>query len=320
MSEDNESQDDDDGITIKINSDDTESDENNTSDNEVSTSHTDNDDSEGILDEDGTVVVDGNYDGSVRLVGTVHVSKKTKDRVLDTIQEEEPDTVAIELDEERVYSMFERQADVIGGEAVEQGESGLRELIRQQQENQFDTEDMLKPGEADMIPAALEGIEQQANVAMVDMAVDQLKQNVIDNAYDEDGNIDLEIFNKSFGEIVQSVRGLAESRADMAEKLQEDGFSAVVDKLENSSLDEVKGQMDPLRDVAPEVIEALIDQRDQYMAGRIHWLRKNGHDTVGVMGRGHLEGVYDYLQNPETIDEEHIVEPDWYDYTVVDIN
>lgn len=319
MSEENESQDEDDGITIKINSD-NESDESNVGDDEVSTSQTDNDESDGLLDEDGTVVVGGDYDGSVRLVGTVHVSKQTKDRVLDTIQEEEPDTVAIELDKERVYSMFERQADVVGGEAVEQGESGLREIIRQQQENQFDTEDMLKPGEADMIPAALEGIEQQANVAMVDMAVDQLKQNVIDNAYDEDGNIDLEIFNKSFGEIVQSVRGLAESRADMAEKLKEDGFSAVVDKLENSSLDEVRGQMDPLRDVAPEVIEALIDQRDQYMAGRIHWLRKNGHDTVGVMGRGHLEGVYEYLQNPETIDEEHVVEPDWYDYTVVDIN
>lgn len=316
MSEEDKSQEDDNGITIKINSDDEE----NSGHDEASTSQTDSNESEGLLDEDGTVAVGGDYEGSVRLVGTVHVSKQTKDRVLDTIQQEEPDTVAIELDQERVYSMFERQADAVGGEAVEQEESGIRQMLREQQQSQFDTEDMLKPGEADMIPAALEGIEQQANVAMVDMAVDQLKQNVIDNAYDEDGNIDLEIFNKSFGEIVQSVRGLAESRADMAEKLKEDGFSAVVDELENSSLDEVRGQMDPLRDVAPEVIEALIDQRDQYMAGRIHWLRKNGHNTVGVMGRGHLEGVYEYLQNPDTINEEHIVEPDWYDYNVVDIN
>lgn len=329
MTDDNESEDD--GITIKVN-DNTDEEDNSESedlserdteeDNEVSDEAEDTDEDESILDEDGTVEIQSEeYEGDVRLVGTVHVSERTRDRVLDTIKEDDPDTVAIELDRDRVYSMFEREADFVGGESVgEDDGGGLRDLIREQQQQQFDGEGMLKPGEADMIPAALEGIEQGSNVAMVDMSVEKLKSNVIDNVYDEDGNLDLDLFNKSFGEIAQSVRGLVQSRSEMAEEIKEDGVSAMVEKLEDASLDEVRSQMDPLRDVAPEVIQALIDQRDQYMAGRIHWLRKNGHDTVGVMGRGHIQGVYDYLQNPEQIDDEQIVEPDWYDYTVIDIN
>lgn len=338
MTDDNESEDDD-GITIKVNDDvededepdtedlteDTSQDSSQDTDEETDESSTDAQEEEedgDILDEDGTVELNSEeYDGDVRLVGTVHVSEQTRDRVIDTIQEDDPDTVAIELDRDRVYSMFERQADYVGGESVDQDDGGgLRELIREQQQQQFDGEGMLKPGEADMVPAALEAIDNDSNVAMVDMSVDQLKSNVVDNVYDEEGNLDIDLFNKSFGEIAQSVRGLVQSRTEMAEEIKEDGISAMVDKLENSSLDEVRKQMEPLRDVAPEVVEALIDQRDQYMAGRIHWLRKNGYDTVGVMGRGHITGVYDYLQNPENINDEQIVEPDWYDYTVIDIN
>jgi pheromone shutdown protein TraB len=321
MTDDNESEDD--GITIKINDNSDEEDNSEPEDlSEGDTEDTSEQEDESILDEDGTVEIQSEeYEGNVRLVGTVHVSERTRDRVLDTIKEDDPDTVAIELDRERVYSMFERKADFVGGESVgEDDGGGLRDLIRKQQKQQFDGEGMLKPGEADMIPAALEGIEQGSNVAMVDMSVEKLKSNVMDNVYDEDGNLDLDLFNKSFSEIAQSVRGLVQSRSEMAEEVKEEGVSAMVEKLEDASLDEVRSQMDPLRDVAPEVIQALIDQRDQYMAGRIHWLRENGHDTVGVMGRGHIQGVYHYLQNPEQIDDEQIVEPDWYDYTVVDIN
>jgi len=144
------------------------------------------------------------------------------------------------------------------------------------------------------------------------------------SAVDEDGNLDIEIVNKvmdgSFGEVVERVKQFTSSRDGMRETLEEEGMSGVIKEMEQSSLDQVNEQMEPLREVAPEVVEALIDERDKYMAGRIHWLRKNGYDTVATMGRGHLQGVYHYLQNPEELDEEYVVEPDWYEYSNIEIS
>lgn len=314
---DDDHQDEDDGITININTPDEDETEEH-DEEEVTEETTDNDD---ILDEDGTVTIEHEeYDGSVRLVGTVHVSKQTRERVVDTIQEEEPEVVAIELDRERLYEMFKRSADVVGGDAEQQDDGfGLRDLIREQQQSQLEGEEFLDSGEADMLPAVDEGISLRSEVALIDMSVDQLKQNVKENAY-EDGSLDLEILNKSFTEVTDAVKSFVRSRSEMAEEVQEDGMSGVIDKLENSSLDEVTKQMDPLRDIAPEIIEALIDERDQYMAGRLHWLRQNGHDVVGVMGRGHMQGVYSYLQNPSDIPEEYVTEPDFYGYQTIEIN
>lgn len=295
----NDEESDDNGITINID----------TSDNE-----TDTQESESVDNSD--------YDGSVELVGTVHVSKKTRDRVIDKINEVRPDVVSIELDRDRLYKMFERGADVVNGDGETQGEGfGIQDLIRQQQQKQFGGDEFLKPGEADMLPAVREGIENNSRVALMDMSVDQLKQNVKDNVYDDEGSLDLEILNKSFDEMVDSFKSVIRSQSNMAEKIKEgDGMSEVVKNLEEAPLDQVQERMEPLKQVAPEVVEALIDERDKYMAGRLHWLRKNGYRTVGVMGRGHMSGVQEYLNNPDTIPSEYVVEPDWYDYTKIKIN
>lgn len=315
---DDEHQDEEDGITININTPDSDED---TEEHEGRDSEETTEENEDILDEDGTVTLDhAEYPGTVRLVGTVHVSRQTRERVVDTIQEEEPEVVAIELDRGRLFEMFKRGADVVGGEAEEQDDGfGLRDIIRRQQESQLEGDEFLDPGEADMLPAVDEGIDLGSKVALIDMSVDQLKQNVKDNAY-EDGSLDLEILNKSFSEVTDAVRNFVRSRSEMADTVQDEGMSGVIDQLENSSLDQVTQQMDPLRDIAPEIVEALIDERDQYMAGRLHWLRQNGHDVVGVMGRGHLQGVYEYLQNPSRLPEEYVVEPDFYEYQTIEIN
>lgn len=296
----NDEESDDNGITINID----------TNDNGTSTQ------------EETESVDNSDYDGSVELVGTVHVSKKTRDRVIDKINEVSPDAVSIELDRDRLYKMFERGADVVNGDGETQEDGfGIQDLIRQQQQKQFGGDEFLKPGEADMLPAVREGIENNSRVALMDMSVDKLKQNVKDNVYDDEGSLDLEILNKSFGEMVDSFKSVIRSQSNMAEKIKEgDGMSEVVKNLEEAPLDQVQERMEPLKQVAPEVVEALIDERDKYMAGRLHWLRKNGYETVGVMGRGHMSGVQEYLNNPDTIPSEYVVEPDWYDYTKIQIN
>lgn len=322
MTDENNKDEEDEGITINITSNVEEDDE------QTETNHEgqDSEDNDDFLDEDGTVTLGDNYEGTVRLVGTVHVSKTTRDRVVSTVQEEEPDVVAIELDQERLYDMFERGADVVEGEDVGDEDEGgtIQDLIREQQQGQFDGEDMLQPGEADMLPAVREGVDLGKEVALIDMSMEQLQENVKSNAFDEDGNLDVEIVNKvkqgSFGEVVDSVKEFVRSQREMQGRVDEEGMEGVIREMEESSVDEVAEQMDSLREVAPEIVEALIDERDQYMAGRIHWLRQNGYDTVATMGRGHLQGVYDYLNNPEDINSDYVVKPDWYEYSTIEIN
>lgn len=322
MTDENKKDEEEEGITIDITSNVEEDDEQTETNHEVD----DSEDNEDFLDEDGTVTLDDDYEGTVRLVGTVHVSKTTRERVVSTVQEEEPDVVAIELDQDRLYDMFERGADVVEGENVGDEDEGgaIQDLIREQQQGQFDGEDMLQPGEADMLPAVREGVDLGKEVALIDMSMEQLQQNVKSNAFDEDGNLDVEIVNKikegSFGEVVDSVKEFVRSQREMQGKVDEDGMAGVIKDMEESSVDEVAEQMDSLREVAPEIVEALIDERDQYMAGRIHWLRQNGYDTVATMGRGHLQGVYGYLNNPEEINSDYVVKPDWYEYSTIEIN
>lgn len=273
-----------------------------------------------ILDDDGTVTIRDDEDRStVILVGTVHVSKKTKERVIDTIEQEKPDVVGIELDQERLKDMFNRSADIVDGDVEEDNKFGFQDIIKKQQKKQLSSDEFLDPGEADMMPAVKKGVDLNRDIALIDMSVKNLKSNIKNNAYNN-GKLDLEILNKSFGELAESVKNLVRSRSEMAEKVQEDGLSSVVEQLETSSLDEVNEQIEPLRDIAPELVEALIDERDKYMAGRLHWMRNNGYKCVGIMGRGHITGVYNYLENPDNIPQEYIKEPDWYNYNKIDIN
>lgn len=310
---------DDDEVTIEINSgSSTDEDQSGTAGQET---HGKNDD---ILDEDGTVVVeDDRYDGRVRLVGTVHISKTTRDRVQNTIREEEPDVVGIELDEDRLDRLFDKTADVVDGSESEDG-FGLEftDLVRLMQKGQFDgdSEEILEQGTADMLPAVQLGVQNNSRVALIDMSEEQLNKNVRSNFRDEAGNLDFRILNliKSgeFGKLIDSVRGM-NSSDELVEAVQDNGLVGAVEYFEESPVDEVREQMDSRRELLPEIIEALIDERDKHLAGRIHWLRKNGHDTTAVMGKGHLPGVYEYLTDPETIPEEQVTEPDWYDYSKI---
>ncbi|MFC7166132.1 TraB/GumN family protein [Halospeciosus flavus] len=65
--------------------------------------------------------------------------------------------------------------------------------------------------------------------------------------------------------------------------------------------DVVSAMMEEFRRFSPSGAEALIDERDAYLAHGIHNLRMQGKDVVAVIGAGHQQGVLSYLENPETL-------------------
>ncbi len=72
-----------------------------------------------------------------------------------------------------------------------------------------------------------------------------------------------------------------------------------VDELTDT--DVVTMMMEEFRQFSPGGAEALIDERDAFIAHRLVALRNAGHDVVAVVGAGHRAGIERYLADPETL-------------------
>jgi pheromone shutdown protein TraB len=73
------------------------------------------------------------------------------------------------------------------------------------------------------------------------------------------------------------------------------------DVSEMTDTDVVSAMMEEFRAFSPGGAEALIDERDAYIAHRLVSLRRSGANVVAVVGAGHREGIERYLANPEKL-------------------
>jgi len=74
-----------------------------------------------------------------------------------------------------------------------------------------------------------------------------------------------------------------------------------LDIEEMTDTDVVSAMMEEFRRFSPGGAEALIDERDAFIAHRLVALREAGYSVVAVVGAGHREGIERYLANPETL-------------------
>lgn len=74
-----------------------------------------------------------------------------------------------------------------------------------------------------------------------------------------------------------------------------------VDIEEMTDGDVVAAMMEEFRRFSPRGANALIDERDAYIAHNLHELRKHGYDVVAVVGAGHKAGIERYLENPSEL-------------------
>ncbi|MHC3437065.1 TraB/GumN family protein [Natrialbaceae archaeon A-gly3] len=77
-----------------------------------------------------------------------------------------------------------------------------------------------------------------------------------------------------------------------------------VDEIDIEDLtdgDVVSAMMEEFRRFSPRGANALIDERDAYIAHNLHALRQQGYDVVAVVGAGHKAGIENYLENPDSL-------------------
>jgi pheromone shutdown protein TraB len=65
--------------------------------------------------------------------------------------------------------------------------------------------------------------------------------------------------------------------------------------------DVVSAMMEEFRQFSPGGAEALIDERDAFIAHRLVELREAGYHVVAIVGAGHREGIERYLDHPEEL-------------------
>jgi pheromone shutdown protein TraB len=74
-----------------------------------------------------------------------------------------------------------------------------------------------------------------------------------------------------------------------------------LDEADLTDTDVVTMMMEEFRQFSPGGAEALIDERDAFIAHKLVALRDSGYDVVAVVGAGHRTGIEGYLADPATL-------------------
>jgi pheromone shutdown-related protein TraB len=228
----------------------------------------------------------GDAEGTVRVVGTAHVSADSVEEVRDTIEAERPDVVAVELDESRYRQMQGEVAEDLEPSDLLQGNTVFQFIaywmlsyVQARMGERFDIE----PG-ADMEAAieAAKGVGSE--VALVDRDI----QTTIQRFWAR-----MTLFEK-----LRMVWELCLAMVGVGDPDDEE-----IDIEDLTDGDVVTAMMEEFRQFSPGGAEALIDERDAFIAHKLVALRKAGHDVVAVVGAGHRAGIENYLEHPETLPE-----------------
>ncbi len=216
----------------------------------------------------------------IRLVGTAHVSQKSIDDVRSAIEEFQPDIVSVELDRGRYAALTEDVPEPQVTDILKGGNFGrlLVQWVLTYIQQRIGAETGVKPG-AEMLAAIEEAEKHQKPIALIDRDI----QITLGRFW---GRMGIWEKMKLIGALVYSLVSVEEQELD-------------VDALTNQ--DVVSAAMEEFRKFSPRGAQALIDERDAYLAHQILMLGNRYDRVLAVVGAGHIRGVQHYLDAPDML-------------------
>ena len=212
------------------------------------------------------------------LVGTAHISQASVDTVRQVITDEQPETVCVELDEQRYQALTNRNRweslNLI--QVLRKGQVPylLSNLALSSFQKRMGLQTGVKPG-AELAAAAEEARERNMQVELVDRNI----RTTLLRAWRRTG-------------LWRKMMLLATLLGSLFEKQQ-------IDEDELARLretDTLSAMLDEMGSLLPAVKTILVDERDRYMA---HHIRSApGDKLVAVVGAAHLPGILRALQQP----------------------
>ncbi len=216
------------------------------------------------------------------IIGTAHVSQESADLVRRVVSQEKPDTVCIELDEQRYRTLSEQRK----WESLD-----LKQIIRQRQlptlvvnlllasyQRRIGQKLGVMPG-TELLEAAKVAKEFKIPISLVDRDV----RITLRRAWSS-----MSLWEK-MNLLASGIVGAASDEEITEEMLQEIKQKDVLSEL-----------MQELGEAMPILKSVLIDERDTYIAQKTR--RSAGQKIVAVVGAGHVEGILTILREKPDID------------------
>lgn len=240
-------------------------------------------------DQPTILTIDGRQ---IILIGTAHISQESVDTVIHSIEEHQPDTVCVELDEQRYQSLINKKGweSLNIKEVIKKGQMPflLTNLALSSYQKRMGLQTGVKPG-AELAAAAQTAEERGMQVELVDRNI----RTTLLRTWRKAGFI-----NKM--KVMAALLGSLFEKQDLDE----------AQLAELRSGDTLSQMLEEMGKLLPSVKTILVDERDTYMA--YHIRNAHGEKIVAVVGAAHLPGIIKKLNediSPETIAEISNVPP-----------
>ncbi|SDJ04758.1 TraB/GumN family protein [Alteribacillus bidgolensis] len=205
------------------------------------------------------------------LIGTAHVSKQSAEQVKEVIEAEKPDSICVELDEQRYQSIVNRNKwkDMDIFKVIKQKKATLllMNLIISSYQKRMGSQFGVQPGQ-EMIQGIQSAKETDANLVLADRDI-QITFARIWHGVGFWGKM------KLFFQMIYSFFYNEDISEEELEKLK--------------SQDMLDAMLNDLTVYFPKLKVPLIDERDQYLSQKIK--DAPGEKVVAVLGAAHVPGV-----------------------------
>lgn len=214
------------------------------------------------------------------LLGTAHVSRASAEEVRTEIESGAYDRVAIELCDARHQALTQRDAM-----------------------EQMDLFQVLRQGKAGMVAANLAlGAYQQRLAEQFDIEPGAEMRAAIEAS--DEASLPLLLVDRNIGVTLKRVYRSIPWWQRLGTMAALFGSLLSSDKIEEEDIEKLKqgdvleATFNEFAESSAALHEALIDERDRYMASRLLQQADVGGNTLVVIGAGHLKGLTRYLQQP----------------------
>lgn len=222
-------------------------------------------------------------DKEIILIGTAHVSRQSAEQVKEVIEREQPDSVCIELDEQRYQSIIDnnkwKQTDIFKVIKDKKATLLLMNLAISSFQNRMAKQFDIKPGQ-EMIQGIASAKENGAELVLADRNIQTTFSRIWHN---------LGWTGKS--QLLTSVFFSIFSKDTISEE-----------EMENmKSKDTLNAVLAEFTESFPKLKTPLIDERDQYLAQKIK--EAPGEKVVAVLGAAHVPGITKEIHKEQDLAE-----------------
>ncbi len=216
----------------------------------------------------------------ITIIGTAHISQNSIDEVRDTIREQKPNLVCVELCQAR-YDGLTQKKDIPIFDIIKSGNfmMMLSNTVLSFLQRRLGEEVGVKPGE-EMLTAISVAKEEQSHVALIDRDIKITMSRALGK---------MGLFEK-----FRVIKEMFLTFTVSGDELEEE-----IDKLKSD--DNLFDVLESFKDISPNLYETLVIERDAFMAKRILELSRIYENIVVVVGAGHKKGIENYLEKPEEI-------------------